>query len=48
MLTLLIDVLVLGLVLWLINALPIPSPFKEIAYVIFVVIVIIWVLGFLR
>lgn len=45
MLTLLIIVLVLGLVVYLIQTLPISSPFKEIALVIVVLIAVIYLLG---
>jgi hypothetical protein len=40
----LITILVIGLLYWLITALPIPPPFKQIATVVVIIICIIWVL----
>lgn len=42
---LLIAVIVIGLLVWLVRTLPIEEPFKSIAIVVFVVILIIWLLG---
>ena len=43
---LLVAVIVAGLIWWLLTMLPIPEPFKKIVLVIFIVICIIWLLGF--
>ena len=42
---LLIVVIVFGLICWCVNALPIQQPFKTIALVILVVILLLWLLG---
>lgn len=42
---LLIFVIVIGLLLYLIQVLPIQPPFKTIAYVVLVIIAIVWLLG---
>lgn len=44
----LIAVIVLGLLFWLITVLPLPEPFHMIAYVVLVVIAVIWVINMLR
>jgi len=41
MLTLLLAVLICGVIAWVIQALPIPSPFNIIAYAILIIILII-------
>lgn len=41
MLTLLLAVLILGVVAWVISALPMPAPFHTIAYAILAIILII-------
>jgi hypothetical protein len=49
--SLLITILILGLIFWLIfwviGILPIPEPFKTVAYVILAIIVIVYLLSFL-
>lgn len=42
---LLIFVIVVGLLLYLIQVLPIQPPFKTVAYVLLVIIAVIWLLG---
>lgn len=42
--SLLIAVLVIGLLVWLVQMLPLPEPFKTIAIAIIIVICIIWLL----
>lgn len=37
--------LIAGLILYLIQMLPLPPPFKTVALVLFVVVIIIWLLG---
>ena len=46
LISLLVAVIVIGLLYWLITLLPLPDPFKKIVVVIFILIVIIWLLGF--
>lgn len=41
LLSLLFTVVILGLIAWGIQALPIPAPFKTVAYIILVVILIV-------
>jgi hypothetical protein len=43
--SLLVAIIVIALVLWLINMLPIDGTFKTIALVIAVVLLIVWLLG---
>jgi hypothetical protein len=43
---LLVAVIVAGLIWWLLTMLPIPEPFKKIVLVLFILICIIWLLGF--
>ena len=45
MISLLILVLVLGLIFWLLQYLPIPEPFRMVLLVIMVIIIIVWLLG---
>jgi hypothetical protein len=45
LISLLIAVIVLGLLLWLVQLLPLPDPFKTIALVIVVLICILWLVG---
>lgn len=42
---LLVLVLILGLLYWLIQLLPIPEPFKKIALVILILICVLWLLS---
>lgn len=42
---LLVVVIIAGLLFWLVQTLPIPQPWKNIALVIVVLIVIFWLLG---
>ncbi len=42
---LLVAVIVIGLLLYLVSILPIQAPFKTIAYVVVVLIAIVWLLG---
>lgn len=44
LISLLIAVLVIGLLIWLIQMLPLPDPFKTIAMVIVVIIALLWLL----
>jgi len=44
---LLIAVIVAGLIYWLLTLLPIPAPFKNVVLVIFIIICVIWLLGWL-
>lgn len=46
LITLLIGVIVAGLIYYLLSLLPIPQPFKNVVMVIFILICIIWLLGF--
>lgn len=46
LISLLIAVIIIGLVFYLLSLLPIPQPWLNIARVILVVIVIIWLLGY--
>lgn len=43
--TILIAVLIIGLVVWLFQTLPIAEPFRSIAYVVLVILLILWLLG---
>jgi hypothetical protein len=43
--SILIALIVIGLLVWLLQSLPIAEPFKSIAYVVLVVILILWLLG---
>jgi hypothetical protein len=43
---LLVSVIVLGLLYYCVTLLPIPEPFKKIAIVVFILIAILWFLGF--
>jgi hypothetical protein len=43
---LLVTVIVLGLLFYCVQLLPLPEPFKKIATVIFILIAIIWLIGF--
>jgi len=45
---LLVAVIVFGLLFWLISFLPLPEPFGMIAYVVLVIIAVIWVINMLR
>jgi hypothetical protein len=47
LLSLLIAVLIAGLIYWLLTLLPIPDPFKKIVLVIFILICVIWLIGWL-
>ncbi len=42
---LLIAVIVIGLLLYLVSILPIQAPFKTVAYILVVLIAIVWLLG---
>lgn len=44
MISLLIAVLILGVIAWIITILPVPQPFKTIAFVVLGLILIIWLL----
>ena len=44
---LLVFALVAGLIYWLLTMLPIPDPFKKVVLIIFIVICVIYLLGFL-
>ena len=46
LITLLIGVIIAGLIWYLLSMLPIPAPFKNVVLIIFIVICIIWLLGF--
>lgn len=47
LISLIITLIVLGLIVYCINLLPLPEPFKTIIYVIFIIVVIGYLLGFL-
>lgn len=47
LISLLVAVIVLGLVFWLLQQLPIPEPFRTIVLVILILICLFWVLSFL-
>ena len=42
--SLLIAILVIGLLVWLVQMLPLPEPFKTVAVAIIIVVCIIWLL----
>ncbi len=44
LISLLIFIIILGLIVWVIGLLPLPDPFKTIAYVVVVVFVLIYLL----
>ena len=46
LISLLITVIVLGLLYYCVTLLPLPEPFKKIATVIFILIAIVWLLGY--
>jgi hypothetical protein len=46
LISLLVAVIIIGLIFYVLSMLPIPQPWANIAKVILVVIVIIWLLGF--
>jgi hypothetical protein len=46
LISLLVAVIVIGLLYYCVTLLPLPEPFKKIATVIFILIVIVWLLGF--
>jgi hypothetical protein len=47
LISLLIFALVAGLIYWLLTMLPIPDPFKKVVMVIFIVLCIVYLLGFM-
>jgi dolichyl-phosphate-mannose--protein O-mannosyl transferase len=47
LITLLILVIVVGLLVWLVQMLPIPDPFKQIAVAIVVLLCIFWLISYL-
>ena len=46
LISLLVTVIVIGLLYGLVTLLPLPEPFKRIALIIFILICILWLLGF--
>jgi hypothetical protein len=46
LISLLVAVVVISLVWYLLTLLPIPQPFRNIVTIIFILIIIIWLLGF--
>lgn len=42
---LIVLIIVLGLIAWLINYLPLPPPFKVVAMVLTILILVLWLLG---
>lgn len=46
LISLLVTVIVIGLLYYCVTLLPLPEPFKRIAIVIFILIAIVWLLGF--
>ena len=44
----LVAVVILGLLFWLVSFLPLPEPFGMIAYVVLVIIAVVWLINFLR
>jgi hypothetical protein len=47
LISLLVAVIIMGLIYYCITLLPIPQPFKNIVVVIFILICIIWLVGYL-
>ena len=47
LMSLLVDVIVLGLLVWVVGMLPLPAPFKTIAHVIVIIIAVVYLLGLL-
>lgn len=47
MISLLITILILGVIAWAIGAIPMPAPFKTVAYAILVIFAIVLVSNFL-
>jgi hypothetical protein len=45
LISLLVAVIIVGLIVWLIRYLPLPPPFRTIATVIVVIILILWLLS---
>ena len=43
--SLIVTLVILGLVMWLVNQLPIEPPFKQIIQVIVILVLILWLLG---
>jgi len=46
LISLLVAVIIIGLIFWVLSMLPLPQPWANIAKVILVVIVLIWLLSF--
>ena len=46
LLTLLVFVIVAGLIYYLLTLLPLPDPFKKIALILFIVLCILWLVGY--
>ena len=46
LITLLIAVIVAGLIYYLLTLLPIPDPFKKVVLIIFIIICILWLVGY--
>lgn len=44
---LIIGIVIIGLIVWLLSALPLPSPFGQIVYVLAVLVVIVMLLQFI-
>lgn len=43
--TILVAILVVGLIVYLISILPIPPVFKQVAYILAVILLILWLVG---
>jgi len=48
LITLLVAVIVIGLIAWLVQYLPIAEPFKSIAMVVLILIAIFYLLGYVK
>jgi hypothetical protein len=46
LITLLVAVIVIGLLYWIVQLMPLPAPFKNIALCIVLVIALLWLLSF--
>jgi hypothetical protein len=47
LISLLVFALVAGLIYWLLTMLPIPDPFKRVVLVVFIIVCVIYLLGYL-
>ena len=47
LLSLLVAVLILGLIVWVIQTIPLPEPFRMIALVIVAIVAVLWLVSYL-